>query len=399
MTEGRAGCSFRQEEGGETIARIAIGGVVGSVAVAVLAGCGGASTGSLSGTLTTGDGAPVGNTRLTLTPLEQGTASTATTDARGTFLVEGLPKGRYQVSVAYRVSGVFECGVPYTVDVAAGKTIERRLQVPIVDVAPNGTAAKLPRGRTTKCRSLADPLVAFLCQGVRPITLFALPPRDLQLTGPYRSLGAISERGCRRLVVLGRIPTPDYLSAVLEPFGWLYVSAGTKRGWANPQPLRTLPRQVRMWQDVAVARVKTLADRVPALAGNAALPDLSYTQPRAARREGEGCTPGEFVVNDWLVDVRNTGRGLGPKRFAVFIDNRSQTELRHLGDTTWTRGLAPGESVPIDIPLETGTHTYLALSSYTRLKLDPDNAIEESNEQNNELKLGYIPTLTCVPRP
>ena len=80
-------------------------------------------------------------------------------------------------------------------------------------------------------------------------------------------------------------------------------------------------------------------------------------------------------------------------------NNSFQTELRHLGDAAWVRGLAPGESVPIDITYdEPGKHIYLGLNAYTHLKLDPDNKVKESNEANNELALGYLPQLTCVVR-
>ncbi len=259
--------------------------------VALLAGCGGASTGALHGRIVGPDNAGVRRTALVLKPLESGgRQATATTNARGGFTFADVKKGRYRLSVAYNVSGVFQCTVRFPVEILAGKTVLRRLEIPVVDVEPNGTA-KLSHGRKTKCRTLADPLAIFLCQSARPLALFTLPPRDPSYLGGYRRLGRITGRACHRLRVLGRIRVPADLE---EPFGWLYLTAGGKRGWANPEPRHALSREVRAWQDVAVAKAKAVPLRAPTLPGKVVLPDLAFTTPRAAHHEGEACDPSQF---------------------------------------------------------------------------------------------------------
>jgi Carboxypeptidase regulatory-like domain/CARDB len=357
---------------------------------AVLAGCGGTSKGTLQGRVVKAGGAPVSATRLDLVPLETGGESShRTTNARGRFTFPDVKKGQYRVSVAYSVSGVFECTLRFPVEILAGKTVARRLDIPVVDVAPDGTA-KLPHGKKTRCRTLADPLVSFLCEHAGPFALFTLPPRDLSESG-YRRLGRIPSSACRGMRVVGRIRVSADLD---DPFSWLFVAAGGKRGWANPVPRQALPREVRAWQDVAVAKARAVPLRVPTLTGNA-LPDLVFTTPRPSHHVGESCDPSQFAFNEWLMSVKNAGGGLAPKRYELYLSNSpSETELRPMGDASWTRGLAPGEVEEIGTPFTEGKH--LALSAFTQVKLDPDNNIKESNEANNELGLGYLPTLTCV---
>src|SRR5207244_29811 len=107
-------------------------------------------------------------------------------NARGGFAFADVKKGRYRLSVAYSVSGVFECGLRYPVEVRAGKTVLRRFEVPIVDVGANGTGI-LPDLSTVTCRTLKDPLRPYLCSSVVfPILLFALPPRTRGYGDGYR---------------------------------------------------------------------------------------------------------------------------------------------------------------------------------------------------------------------
>src|SRR5207244_4074379 len=153
-------------------------------------------------------GTVVRNARIALTPLDgKGGPLTTTTSARGRFDFAHVEKGRYRLSVDYDVSGVFGCTLGYPAEVRAGKILARRVAVPIVDVAPSGRFAKLPDGQRVACRILQDPLEAFFCQGVRlPLTLFALPPRDIFDGSGYRRLGSISKSTCGRLSLHGRLP-------------------------------------------------------------------------------------------------------------------------------------------------------------------------------------------------
>jgi hypothetical protein len=359
-------------------ARDVLRGVAVSALIVVLGGCG-STKGGVRGTVVRSNGTPVAKTRVTIA-----TAS-AITDAHGTFSLKGLKRGRQRLSIAYSVSGVFRCRVALEVDVRAGKTVERRFTVPIV---------KVGRG----CRTLADPVAAYLCRAARwPIALYTLPPYDLEdYTAGYRQIGGVSETGCPRLVIEGRVRIPSYLSTVYDPFPWLYVSDGRTRGWILPQRAQEVEPQVRAWARIAIAKIKRLPVRAPRLPGND-LPDLALTTPRPALRVGESCTKGQIYANGWLVGLRNVGHGLAPKVLAVYISNGYQTEMRHLGDPIWTRGLAPGEAIPIDDlhASDPPGHTFLGLSAFARVNLDPANAIRESNEQNNSVKLGYVPTLTC----
>jgi hypothetical protein len=355
------------------------------------------STGSLEGSLTKPRNAPIANTRVALLPLDpEGSTPETTTDQVGRFAFADVEKGRYTVSIAYDVAAVFECDVRYALEIRAEKTLQRRFRVPLIDVRPDGTA-KLRKGKTAKCRTLRDPVKALLCDGSQmPIDVFALPPREEMSGRGYRKVGRIGARACGRVSVVGHLPGPSPLTQ--RPLGWLFVAVpGTPRlrGWVFPVA-RRLGAEHQAWWDVAEARAARLAKTTPTLRGG--LPDLSFSIPREAQHVGDPCfTPG-LVASEWLVNVRNTGRGLAPKRFELFIDNGSQTERRLIGEPTWIRGVAPGESAPLDEFYEQpgNRHTYLGLGAYTRLKLDPDNKVKEADEGNNELALGYLPQLTCV---
>jgi hypothetical protein len=362
------------------------------VPIVVLAGCGGTSTGTLRGTVVDDGRAPVAGTKLELTSVESGgERRTATTNARGGFAFADVKKGRYRVSVAYRVSGVFQCGVRYPVEVRAGKTVIRRLAVPVVDVGINGTAT-LPDGRTAACRTLKEPLRSFVCRSVvYPILLYALPPRTAGYGDGYRQLAFMQKPACRSLRVLGRLGgLPD---APRRPFGWMQVLLAGKQGWINPWVGRRLPAQLRAWQDVALAALSKVSVAAPAFGSG--LPDLAFTTPVYAQHPGDPCAHVGAFAAEWAVSVRNGGQGLLPKHFSVHISNGSQQEVRRLGNAAWLRGLAPGETIPIEIGAETN-HTYLGLNAYTHLKLDPDDKVKESDESNNDLSLGFLPQLTCV---
>ena len=363
-----------------------------AILAAGLAGCGGSSTGELRGRVVKEGKVPVAGSRLDLAPLgPDGEAQHRATNARGGFVFLDVKKGRYRLSVAYDISGVFECTLRFPVEILAGKTLSRRFEIPLVDVGPAGKGA-LPNGRAAPCRTLKDPLRPFLCNSVVfPILLYALPPRTRGYGEGYRSRGFIAKGACRALRVLGRLGKLP--QAPRRPFGWLFVSTGGKPAWANPWTGRRLPKQLRAWQDVALAAVRRLPAS-PVTLGSA-LPDLAFTEPYEAQHAGDPCFHEGAFGAEWAVSVRNAGRGLGPKRFELFLNNGFQKELRHLGDAGWARGIAPGETLPIEIGSEPG-HTYLGLNAYTRLKLDPDNKVKESDESNNELSLGYLTQLTCV---
>ena len=364
----------------------------GLAAAAVLAGCG-SSKEALTGRLVT-DRGPVGETGLVMTPLDrEGDAPGATTDARGRFEFTGLAKGRYRLTAHYNVADVFECDIPFVVDVpAADKTTVRRFAVPLIDIEPGGTA-RLPTGKKTTCRTLRDPLEPYICSAAQfPLTVYALPPRDGLGHGGYRRLRALRKTACAGARVLGRV------SGVPAQLGWLFISVGGgpgARGWINASIAANVSRQLRAWKDVAAASVARLPKLRPTLPGGG-LPDLAFTTPVQSVHEGDPCTVQFSAPVQWLVAVRNVGTGLASKKLEVFMRDPGLTEVRQLGSRRWVRGLAPSESVPIEMPEETVTgKSYIIPSSFTELTIDPNDVIAESDESNNSLKLGLLPNLEC----
>jgi CARDB len=364
--------------------------------IVVLAGCGGSSTGKLEGRIVVKDGkVPVAGTQLDLLPAAaNGEARHLTTSADGGFAFADVKSGTYRLSFAYSVSGVFSCPLRYSVKVTAGKTVVRQLAVPVVDIQADGTG-KLPGGRTVRCQTEKPPLLAYLCQSaVFPIKLFALPPRVEGQPG-HRNLGAVDRRSCTGLRIDGRLGGRN-------GFGWLHVTGHGKQGWISPRSRSTIAAQLLAWEDVALAAATKLPKGVPALGGG--LPDLAFTTPRPLHHAGETCSLSAPITSEWLVSIRNVGQGIAPNPVTLTIQEGygGQREIRHVGNPDWLRGLAPGESVQIS---ESDTfewansvnHTYLSLSPYAHLTIDPNNAIKESNEANNEISLGDLPTLTCAP--
>src|SRR5919201_710695 len=209
---------MRPERTGSTAARALL-----ALALAALCtGCFGSSKGTVRGTVARTDGTLVSDTRVALIPLESDREQHSTrTDARGGFELGGVKKGRYRLSVDYEISGVFRCGIGYPVEVRAGKTLERRYEIPVVDVAPDGTGA-LSAARKTKCRTLKDPVEPFLCKASRfPIAVFALPP--LSPGGsPYRQIGAVARGACARVEIGGRAGPASATAG--RPLGWLQIS-------------------------------------------------------------------------------------------------------------------------------------------------------------------------------
>jgi hypothetical protein len=82
-----------------------------------------------------------------------------------------------------------------------------------------------------------------------------------------------------------------------------------------------LPREVRAWEDVATARAAAVPLREPALPGKPALADLAFTTPVEAHHVGEPCDPESPEFNEWLMNVKNTGSGLAPKRYELLLSN------------------------------------------------------------------------------
>lgn len=352
----------------------------------LLTGCGSTSNETLRGRLVK-DGAPVAATTLALAPLDgDGDTLEATTDARGRFEVTGLSKGRYRLTAHHNIADVFECDVPYVVDVPTTVAAANEFAVPVVDVGTNGRAT-LPKGRKTTCRTLRDPLQPYVCEAAQyPLTVYALPARDSASGKGYRANGKIREADCARARVLGR--------AGSHRWGWLLVSLGRgKQGWMKPRFAGRLPAQLAAWEDAALASVAKLPTSKPTLAGGG-LPDLEFTTPQQSAHVGESCSLGMPVANEWLVGVRNVGTGLAPNRpveVSAFIEWRGKWEKRVAGGADWIRGLAPGESAP----LREAGYPYSSISSNSRLTLDPNNRVRESNEQNNTVTLGLLSSLTC----
>jgi hypothetical protein len=353
--------------------------------------CFGSSNGTVRGRIARADGTVLDNTRVALIPVDSGREQHSTrTDARGAFELGGVEKGRYQLTVDYDISGVFRCGIGYPVEVRGGKTLVRRLRIPPVDVESGGTSA-LAAAHVVTCRTLRNPVAPFLCKASRfPIVVFALPPRRVG-DAPYRRIGSIGRDSCRRVVVRGRAGQAS--AARLRPLGWLRISFGGKQGWVNPERAGRIAPELKTWTDVARARAALLRQRKPALAG---LPDLAFGEPRPSAQAGDVCfTPGVVAV-EWLVGVRNNGKGLVSKKVVkarVVNTGIGQDEIRVAGEAGWLRGLAPGESAP----LEPTGNKWHSLSPAARLTLDPGNDIKESNESNNSISLGSLPSLTCGP--
>ena len=86
--------------GGAAVQALALlGAGVGMTAVAAPAMAQDYTSGAISGTVTDADGKSVGGSTVTITSVAQGTVRTATTSASGSFLINGLPVGAYNVAV------------------------------------------------------------------------------------------------------------------------------------------------------------------------------------------------------------------------------------------------------------------------------------------------------------
>ena len=117
--------------------------------------------------------------------------------------------------------------------------------------------------------------------------------------------------------------------------------------------------------------------------------DLAITA-EPFRREGDACTPG-FTNNHWVVALVNAGSGATPEDVSIEVTvpglSPETTSFR------WTRGLAPGEAFQMNnIVVDAGN-----LNVGTRIRLDPGNEVQETNESNNDQTLGPLEVLTCVP--
>lgn len=361
-------------------------GALVALALAAVAGCGGTSTGTIQATFRSSSGTPVGDTRVVLKPVDGGDALAATTNAEGRLTLADVEKGLYRVSLRYQIANVFECAVPYTVEVRAGKTLVRKLSVPVVNVQPGGKAS-LPKGKTTTCRPLRDPVQPYLCEAARyPISVYALPSRNGNSAAGYERIRSLRKPACRNAHIVGR-------ASVGPGWGWLLVSLGHGlRGWLKPQFARSLSQQLSAWADVAQASVRKLPKRPPMLAGGG-LPDLAFTTPQPSAHAGDPCDPSGINIVEWLFQVRNDGDGLAPKRVYVHVDNfgNEKDDLWVVGGGTWIRGLAPGEQADFT----PAGSSYSSMSPYDRVTLDPGNKVKESNEDNNSLSLGPLPYLVC----
>ena len=99
------------------------GGVAAGVMLASPAVAQDYTRGVLSGTVLNVDGAPVAGAEVTVTSTEQGFTNKATTDAKGSFLINALPTGIYQVRVTSNGQLVYsDAGL----SVAAGSTSSYR---------------------------------------------------------------------------------------------------------------------------------------------------------------------------------------------------------------------------------------------------------------------------------
>lgn len=360
--------------------------VLVALAGGVLAGCGSTPTATFDGRLFDASG-PLGRASVTLTRADRDDPHSAVTQASGLFTFPDVEHGAYELSVEYAIEDVYECELRYPVEIGDETASQvKRFTVPVVDIAPDGTARAPGVGRP-ECRELKSPLEALLCKARYPLVAFSLPSRN-GLSGPgWGRLGLVRAKQCGEIDVRGRLPGRKRAD------GWLLVGlpgAPKKAGWVDVHVQRTSPKRMA-WADVADAAFRKLPAQVPASPAGK-LPDLEFTSPRLSHNVGEPCFSAGTVHVEWVMSVRNRGEGVAPKRFDVLLrDATGRQERRRLGEGRWLRGIAPGEAIAVG----QSPPYRLGIVSYARLTIDPDNRVKESDESNNALTTGVVPNLIC----
>jgi hypothetical protein len=254
-----------------------------------------------------------------------------------------------------------------------------------IDPSAVKRAERLARAR------VAEEIVSQLCTG-SPVPLYRAPSlfpggkqedplanTYIRVLSPGYAQGTqtgfqlVRRVACKKLVVLGAaayFSLDDFLERAAK---WVYVALKGKpavRGWAY----------LESGGEIDWSKLPTVRPSVLFAAFGAQAPDLAFGTYEPRFQVGDRCDS-PLTVNDYVVDVRNNGPGVGADKLAIGAEGYEHHETKSL---SFARPLLPGESIT------------LSIFNGARLKLDPQGELDEASEGNNALTLPYRqPPLRC----
>jgi len=254
-----------------------------------------------------------------------------------------------------------------------------------IDPSAVKRAERLARAR------VAENIVNELCAGsavplYRAPSLFPGGKQDDPFANTYvrvlspgydRGTGAgfqlVQQVACKKLVVLGAVAyfsLDDFLRRAAK---WVYVALKGKpavRGWVYLESSGKID-----WSKLPTVKPSALFAAL-----GTQPPDLAFGAYEPRFQVGDPCSS-PLTANDYVVEVRNNGPGVGPEKLAIGAEGYEHQETKSLA---FARPLLPGESIK------------LSIFNGARLKLDPQGELDEASEGNNALTLPYRqPPLRC----